>query len=520
MSRAASRAAPADDGFPIPPGQRPIAAMVIFLANLMVTLDTTVANVSVPHIASNLGATTDQGTWVITSYAVAEAICVPLSGWLIQRFGMVRVFMVSLAGFSLFSLLCGLSVTLPMLVACRIGQGLCGGPILPIAQTAVLRIFPPRQLPMAYAVWTLTVMLGPAFGPIIGGAMSDQVSWHWIFLINVPIGAFCMMIGLLTLRPIESEARKVPIDRVGMILLVIWISSLQLMLDTGRERDWFASTEIIALTVTAVVAFLAFIVWELTEEHPVVDVRLFGNRTFATCVAASSLCFGAYFSGLVTVPQWLQATMGYSATSAGMITALGAFASMLSAQLTLRLAPRLDPRVLVTMGCVWAAGSFIARTTWSTDADTFTLAWIFALQGFGMPMLLMPLTSMTMNSMSSDDVPTGAGLNNFVRTMSIAVATALILTTWNSAQVVSRAGLVEGLDPANVGATLGRAGLTDTAAAGYLSALVDRQAVTLAMIQTFYVGAIAMLVSAAAIWMVPRMDQTRFRGARGSADAH
>jgi len=228
-----------------------IAGFIMALSNFMVILDLTIANVAVPHIAGNLGISLDQGTWIITSYAVAEAICVPLTGWLADRFGSVRVFTVAMMAFGLFSLVCGLSPTLGVLVAARIGQGICGAPLMPMTQALLLRVFPPARRAKAMSVWAMTVMFAPAVGPIVGGYIADNYSWHWIFLINVPIAIACTAIAALILRPVESPTTKNPIDGVGLALLVFWIGCLQLVLDLGRDRDWFADWRITALAIGA-----------------------------------------------------------------------------------------------------------------------------------------------------------------------------------------------------------------------------------------------------------------------------
>ena len=281
------------------PTQRILAGMVLAFSNFMVVLDMTVANVSVPHIAGDVGVSSDQGTWVITSYAVAEAICVPLTGWLAQRFGAVRVFLWAMMGFAGFSLLCGLSQTLQMLVVARIGQGLCGGPIMPMSQTLMVRVFPPEKRAMSMGLWAMTVILGPAMGPIVGGMISDNYSWHWIFFINVPIGLVVTFFGYIMLTPVETETRHVPIDKVGLALLVLWIGCLQILLDLGRDRDWFADPKMTALGIISAIGFCVFVIWELTEEHPVVDLRIFRHLGFTSTVLTQSMCFGAYFSGVV-----------------------------------------------------------------------------------------------------------------------------------------------------------------------------------------------------------------------------
>lgn len=314
--------------------------MVLALSNFMVVLDLTIANVSVPHISGNLGITPDQGTWIITSYAVAEAICVPLTGWLAQRFGVVKMFISAMIGFGLFSVLCGLSMSLSMIVVCRIGQGLCGGPIMPMSQTLMLRVFPPERRARAMGLWAMTTLLGPAMGPIIGGYISDNWSWHWIFFINLPIAILCVFAAMALLRPVETETARVPIDKIGLALLVFWIGCLQVMLDLGRDHDWFADPLILSLAILSLIGFLVFIIWELTEEHPIVDLRVFRHVGFTTGVLSLALCYGAYFSGIVIIPQWLQSARGYTATWAGIVTAFTAMAALMSAPVAARIMGR------------------------------------------------------------------------------------------------------------------------------------------------------------------------------------
>src|ERR1700761_6726356 len=249
--------------------------VMLAMANFIAVLDMTIANVSMPDISGALGISTSQGTWVITSYSVAEAIVVPLTGWLAGRFGALRVFTTAMMLFGVFSALCGLSGSVGMLVLGRVMQGLSGGVLMPLSQTLMMRIFPKERAPAAMAVWAMTTLVAPVLGPILGGYICDNYAWPFIFFINVPIALICAPIIARSMRRFETPTVKAPIDVVGLILLVVFVGALQVMLDIGKEHDWFGSVEIRALAAIALVGFIAFLFWEMTDEHPIVDLRIF-----------------------------------------------------------------------------------------------------------------------------------------------------------------------------------------------------------------------------------------------------
>ncbi|RYG99107.1 MAG: DHA2 family efflux MFS transporter permease subunit, partial [Alphaproteobacteria bacterium] len=364
--------------------QRMIGGLALGLANFMVVLDLTIANVSVPHIAGNLGISPSQGTWVITSYAVAEAIVVPLTGWLANRFGAVRIFTLSAFGFGIFSVLCGLSTTLGMLVACRIGQGLCGGPLMPLTQTLLMRVYPPEKRAQAMGLWAMTSLMGPAMGPVLGGFISDNMSWHWIFFINVPVVLFCAFAARTLLKPVETPTAKLPIDLVGLALMITWIGCLQIMLDIGREHDWFADPLVLGLGLAAVIFFVIFVIWELTEEHPIVDIRIFRYRAFTVGVLTLALGFGTYFAGIVVIPQWMQLSLGYTATQSGLVTAMTAAMGLLVARFPPKLISKYDPRILLSAGLAWVGFCTLLRINWTSSTDLFTLMLPQLMMGLGM----------------------------------------------------------------------------------------------------------------------------------------
>ncbi|MEG0448117.1 MAG: DHA2 family efflux MFS transporter permease subunit, partial [Comamonas sp.] len=260
---------------PLTGAQLVLGTIALSLATFMNVLDSSIANVAIPAIAGDVGVSPSQGTWVITSFGVANAISVPLTGWLTQRFGAVRLFTMSVLLFVLTSWLCGFAGSLETLVLFRVLQGAVAGPMIPLSQTLLLASYPPAKAGTALALWGVTTLVAPVVGPLLGGWITDNISWPWIFYINVPVGLLSAAMTWSIYRKRETPTRKLPIDTVGLALLVLWVGALQLMLDKGKELDWFASSEIIMFAVLAVVSFAVFIVWELTDAHPVVDLRLF-----------------------------------------------------------------------------------------------------------------------------------------------------------------------------------------------------------------------------------------------------
>ncbi|MBC2667430.1 DHA2 family efflux MFS transporter permease subunit [Novosphingobium flavum] len=482
------------------------AGIILAISNFMVVLDLTIANVSVPHIAGNLGISLDQGTWVITSYAVAEAVCVPLTGWLATRFGAARVFTMALLGFGAFSLLCGLSPTLGVLVAARIGQGLFGAPLMPMSQTLMMLIFPPERRAKFMAVWAMTTLLGPAMGPIVGGWISDNWSWHWIFLINVPIAVGASVAAGLLLAPVKTPVFRAPIDAVGLGLLIFWIGCLQIVLDTGRDHDWFADPTILLLAIASAIGFVVFVIWELTEEHPVVDLRVFRHVGFASGVFTMTLAYGAFFSGNVIIPQWLQSVMGYSAQNSGMVTASSAMAALITAPIAGKLSGsnKIDPRLMISGGLLWICFTTLLRSHWTTDDTMWGYAFPIFLQGFGMPFFFIPLTTLVLNSVDPEETASGAGLQAFMRTIAVAVSTSLVLTYWGNRQRDMHNEIANILNPDQATTALGNLGMGMDSIRGYINGLVDTQAITVAMNNASVMAAISVALAAAVLWLAPK----------------
>ena len=484
------------------------AAFALALANFVVVLDTTIANVSVPHIAGGLAVSPTQGTWVITSYAVADAISVPLTGWLAMRFGTVRWFMISIIGFGIFSFLCGTARTLDALILFRILQGLAGGPLMPLSQILLLRIFPKEKAGIGLAIWAMTTTTAPILGPILGGLISDNWTWPWIFFINLPVVAICAFGVASLLGRFETTREKARIDIVGLILLVLSVGAFQLMLDTGREHDWFGSAWIVMLAITAAIAFAAFVIWELTDANPVVDLRVFRFRGFSFATVAISLGFGAFFAQVVLTPLWLQQVAGYTATDTGYVVAwIGVFAVLLS-PLAAGLIGKIDIRISISAGILWMAFISILRASWNADVDYWTLALPHLLQGMGMPFFFVGLTALALSSVPADKQTSAAGLMSFLRTLSGAIGTAIATTAWDTESRVSRSELVSHLnDPAGTMDMLQRAGLTIEQARAAIDRLVEAQAATIGVLHLFLASGVIFVIAAIAVWGAPLPKQ-------------
>lgn len=490
---------------PLKGGMLFLAAIVLASANFIAVLDMTIANVSVPNIAGSLGISSSQGTWVITSYAVAEAIIVPLTGWIAARFGSVRVFTTAMLLFGAFSAFCGIAQSLEFLVFGRIMQGLSGGLLMPLSQTLLLRIFPKEKANAAMALWAMTTLTAPVLGPILGGWLCDNYGWPLIFFINVPLAMFCAPIAWKMLRRYESAQVKMPIDVVGLLLLVFFVSSLQLMVDLGKEHAWFESPIIVALAIAAAVGFVAFVIWELTEKHPIVDLRVFRHRGFTASVITLTLAFGAMFAANVLTPLWLQSYMGYTSTWAGMTTAWSGVLAVVAAPIVGARMAKVDPRRLVFIGLIWLALVTAIRCMVTNDVTYWQISIPLALMGFGLPFFFVPLTALSLGSVEPHEMASAAGLQNFLRTLSGAVATSVVQTIWEDRTAYNHSEL-SGLTDRNGDAmrAFEGMGMSHDQALYALNNLVDEQSVMIATNQVMAMVTIAFFIAAFVIWLAPK----------------
>jgi DHA2 family multidrug resistance protein len=482
-----------------------LTGIILAFANFLVVLDTTIANVSIPNIAGGLSVSPTQGAWVITSYAVADAITVPLAGWLAARYGPVRVFATAMMMFAFWSFICGLAHTLELLIAARVMQGLSGGPMIPLSQTLLLRVFGKARSGAATGIWAVTTLLAPVIGPILGGEICDRFSWPWIFYVNVPIAAGCAFAAWRLLGGRDDRPVNVPVDFIGLLLLVVWVGAFQITLDKGRELDWFASPFIVTLVITAVIGLISFVIWECTAENPVVDLSVFLSPSFRYCTLVISLGFAAFFSGWIILPLWLQVNMGYTATIAGRAFSLNGVLAVLVAPLVAFSLRYIDTRILVTFGLVLAAGTMVLRTGFASNITFWGVGSINLLQGMAMPFFFLPLVGLSLVDFEGPKVAAAAGIVSFMRSTAGAFGASMVLTEWDHATGVARSDIVRSMtNGGSLVQKLQQQGFSIEQARAQLENIVNGQAVMQATIHIFYVLAAVLSVAATLIWLVPR----------------
>jgi DHA2 family multidrug resistance protein len=491
---------------PLEGAARVWGTIALSAATFMNVLDSSIANVSLPAISGDLGVSPTQGTWVITSFGVANAIAVPLTGFMTQRFGQVRLFMASVILFIISSWLCGLAPNMTTLIAFRALQGFVAGPMIPLSQTLLLSSYPRAKAGLAMAMWSMTTLVAPVMGPLLGGWITDNISWPWIFYINIPVGLMAAGITWAIYKDRESATRKVPIDAIGLALLVLWVGALQLMLDKGKELDWFHSVQIVVLAVLAVVGFAFFLVWELTEKHPVVDLSLFKRRNFWSGALATAVGYGLFFGNVVILPLWLQQYMGYTATQAGMVLApVGLLAIVLSPVVGLTVG-KVDPRRYATISFLVFALILWMRSRFNTQADFATIMIPTLIQGIAMAFFFIPLVTITLSGLTPDRIPAASGLSNFARITAGAMGTSIATTLWENRATLHHAQLAEAVNQGSTAATgaigaLGSAGFSPEQVLSQINRLVDQQAFMLATSDLFYGSAVLFLLLIPVIWL-------------------
>lgn len=394
-----------------------------------------------------------------------------------------------------------------MLVVGRILQGLAGGPLMPMTQTLLMKIFPKDKQGVALGLWSMTTLVAPVMGPMVGGYICDNWAWEYIFFINIPITIFCGFFAYKLLSKFESQTHNVKVDVVGMILLIIWVGSLQYMLDEGKKLDWFSSLEIQILATVAFIGFVSFLIWEFTQEHPIVDLKVFRHRGYTSSVLIISITFGAFFASIVLTPLWLQNYMGYTATDSGITMAGMGTLAVFMAPIAAQLSQKYDPRVLVFFGISWLATWTFIRSFNTTDVTMFHIYGQILAQGIGLPFFFVPLTGLALASVEKHEIASAAGFFNFSRTLAGAVATSIVTTAWDDYATVFRTDLTGQIAlPQQIQSLLESSGqyLDMNSAIYVLDNLLQTQAIMLSTNHIFLLSACAFIFSAIIVWLVPK----------------
>jgi DHA2 family multidrug resistance protein len=486
-----------------------VTAIALAGGTFMQVLDSTIANVSIPTIAGNLGVNTSQGTWVITSFAVANGVSVPLTGWLMGRFGVVKTFVGAVGLFTVASFLCGISWNLPSLLIFRVLQGAVSGPMIPGSQALLIMIFPPNRRGTALAIWSMTTLVAPICGPILGGYISDNLSWPWIFLINVPVGLAAAFFSWRNLASRETPSRRAPIDTVGFALLVIWVGAFQVMLDTGKDADWFSSPAIVVEALVALVGLIAWLIWEFTEKNPIVDLSLFKSSNFSLGVLALCVGYALFFGSAVLFPLWLQTQLGYIATWAGLVAAPSGVVAVILTPVAARIMNRVDARWCASVAFAAFGYSFYLRSIVTQDVDVSALVWSMIVQGVGMSTFFVAMVAITLNGIPADKVPAAAGLSNFCRITAGAFAASVVTTIWDRSATLHQTRLVEAAGGANPVLTdalakLQASGLSAQQAIGAVGRQFGTQSYLLATVDFFRIAALLVVAAIPCIWFCRR----------------
>ena len=486
-------------------------ASIVLLATFMEVLDTSVANVALPHIAGNLSASVDESTWVLTSYLVANAIVLPLSGWFSSLFGRKRFYMACVAMFTLSSLLCGVAPSLGLLIFFRVLQGLGGGALQPISQAILVESFPREKQGLAMAFYGMGVVVAPVIGPTLGGWITDNYTWRWIFLINIPVGILSLSLTAAMIFDPPHLVRKtfangLKLDYIGIGLLTLGLASLEILLDEGQRNDWFGSNMIVAAAVIAVTALVAVVIWELRQEQPVVDFRILANRNFAlSAVIMYAIGFTMYGSTAI-LPIFLQTILGYTAMLSGLVLSPGGIAMMFGMLLVGRLLGRFQARWLIVFGLIVAAAGVFQMSGFNLDVDFRSAMWARTVQALGMAFLFVPINTTAFGAVKPEKLGYATGLMNLFRNIGGSGGIAMVTTIVARRQQFHQEVLVSHLTPLDGGllptlnglaANLVAQGSTSADASvqaqGMLYGIVQRQAAMLAVADAFWVLAVVFL---------------------------
>ncbi len=510
---------------PAPPVNRWIPAIAVMLSAVMEVLDTSVVNVSLPHIAGDLSATVDEATWVLTSYIVANAIILPLSGWLASYFGRKRLLLVVVTGFTVSSMLCGLAPSLDSLIFFRVLQGTTGGGLQPLSQAVLLEAFPVEERGKAMAFWGLGIVAAPILGPTLGGWLTENYSWRWVFYINLPVGLLSLsMIYFFVKDPPYLRKVSKGIDAWGLGLLVLGMASFQIMLDQGQEKDWFGSTFIVALAVVAVVGLTAFVIRELHVPEPIVDFRLLRYRTFSAGVFVVVVLGFVLYGSLVLLPLFMQTLLGFPASTAGLWSSPRGIGTLIFMPLTgFLLGRRWDARLLLGAGLLTASLAFFLFSGLDLEVGAIDLLWPQLIQGAGLALIFVPLTTITMDPIPLQSMGYATSIYSLMRNVGSSMGISFVTTELARRAQIHHAMLAQDITAYNpaVGDMLARVGesigggVPANSALGLeiLNGQVSRQAAVMSFLDLFWVLGVLFLVVTPVIWLMGRPSQKKPVGA-------
>lgn len=425
-----------------------LVAVTVMLPTLIEIVDTSVVNVALDHIRGSLSAGIDESTWTITSYLVSNAIIIPMTGWLSRLFGRKRYLIYSLVLFTLSSLMCGSAWNLQSLVFFRVLQGIGGGALQPISQSILLETFPRHQHGMAMAIFGVGIMFGPIIGPLLGGWITDNWSWNWIFFVNIPIGIISIIMVLFCITdPPYMEKMKMKVDYWGLLFLAVGLGCLQIILDKGQMEDWFSSDFITALTVLSVLSLILFVIIELFAEHPIVNLKTFRDVSFTTGCIVMFFAFFNLFGSIVLLPIYLQTLMGYTATLAGLVLGPGGVATLVTMPIAGRLVSKMNPKILLAIGIIVCAYSTHLMSAFNLAADFDTVLWPRIVLGVGMGFLFIPLTTLTMAGIRKEDMGNATSIYNLLRNLGGSFGVAFVTTVLTRRAQLHQSHLIEHLTP-------------------------------------------------------------------------
>ncbi len=487
-----------------------LITITVMLPTIMEIVDTSVANVALPHMQGSLNAGTDEITWVLTSYLVSNAVVLPMTGWLSRMFGRKRFLMTCIVMFTLASLLCGMAPNLATLIFFRVIQGAAGGALIPISQAILMETFPPKQQGMAMAIFGVGAMFGPIVGPALGGWITDQLNWRWIFYINLPIGLVAIIMCALFIFDPEYLKRKagelIRIDYWGLFLLTTSMGALQVVLDKGQQEDWLNSSFIISFSIITIISLIALIWVELTHPHPIVNLRLFKNLSFSAGNLIMFVVGFCLYSSIMLIPMFLQTLMGYSATDAGMVMAPGGVATLVTMPFVGAMLAKRDGRKIVLSGLLIGAFSMFIMQGLNLEASYWAFVWPRIVLGIGLAMIFVPLTTVTLSVIPRDEMGNATGVFNLLRNIGGSVGIAIAATLLSRMSQFYQTSLVPHINQFNplfqlrfneLKNTLIAKGMqatqADQTALGMFYGMVQKQAATLAYNRIFFIIGLAFL---------------------------